>query len=467
MRRGRRVPGQLLAIGVVAISALTANPVPTAVGQQVFSRSTSNVAPGVTLTKMKVSGPNQVRILTIDPSLSGAIDVTTARRTLPGFSRTSEMARDLNANAAVNGDFGLYPGRPAHAYAEDAEIKQTSILGNSGKSYSTRQDGTASFIDSPNIDITVEQLAIQNVFSIQTWNAQAPKAGEIAAWSKFGGTMANPTKGLCAARLKIAGPAEWAPDQEGVARDYTVDTVQCGSSAMHLSGGIVIGATSGGSRRGDITGLIEDETVRLTWSFGWAGVADSMGGSPILVADGKLQVSKCGTYLCSRQPRTAVGFKENGDVLLVVIDGRQPGWSVGMTLVAEARFMLDQGATYAMNLDGGGSATMWVNGKIKNRPADGAERAVSSAIVVLPHSDDGEPILHHPIPESDLMIPSLASIVEPPQPASRAAAQDAWKSAITDPGSTGGLLDSMDHAGRTLNPAEQDWLRRFRMAQHP
>jgi hypothetical protein len=155
-------------------------------------------------------------------------------------------------------------------------------------------------------------------------------------------------------------------------------------------------------------------------------------------------------------------------VLLVVIDGRQPGWSVGMTEVEEANFMQDKlGATFAMNMDGGGSSTMWANGKIKNRPSDGSERAVSSAIVVLPNGDSGEPTLHRPIPGADLVLPPSGDASMPTLTAEQS--QAAWHAALTDPGSTGGLLDSMNQQfGRTaLTPIEQNWLQTFRAAQSP
>jgi exopolysaccharide biosynthesis protein len=77
-------------------------------------------------------------------------------------------------------------------------------------------------------------------------------------------------------------------------------------------------------------------------------------------------------------------------VLLVVIDGRQPRWSVGASLGELARIMRDLGAVEAMNLDGGGSSTMWVEGEVVNRPSDGTERKVTTAVLVLPGEDPGE-----------------------------------------------------------------------------
>ena len=68
---------------------------------------------------------------------------------------------------------------------------------------------------------------------------------------------------------------------------------------------------------------------------------------------------------------------------MITVDGRQPGVSVGMTLQELADYMLSLGATDAMNLDGGGSTTMYLDGKVVNTPSDKeGERKVSDAMVV-------------------------------------------------------------------------------------
>jgi exopolysaccharide biosynthesis protein len=73
--------------------------------------------------------------------------------------------------------------------------------------------------------------------------------------------------------------------------------------------------------------------------------------------------------------------------LLVTVDGRQKGYSIGMALRQLAELLLEFGAVDAINLDGGGSTTMVVDGKLINKPSDaGGERAVSDAILILENS---------------------------------------------------------------------------------
>jgi hypothetical protein len=85
-----------------------------------------------------------------------------------------------------------------------------------------------------------------------------------------------------------------------------------------------------------------------------------------------------------RAPRTLVGLRRDGRLLLVTVDGRQRR-SVGVTLPEAARMMRALGATEAMSLDTGGSTAMVVGRRLVNRPSDAAgERAVSNGLFVLP-----------------------------------------------------------------------------------
>ena len=89
--------------------------------------------------------------------------------------------------------------------------------------------------------------------------------------------------------------------------------------------------------------------------------------------------------MAARQPRTLAGVRADGTTLLVTVDGRRPGWSVGMTLPEAARLMRSLGARDALNLDGGGSSTMTVRGEVVSRPSDrGGERPVSDGVYALP-----------------------------------------------------------------------------------
>jgi len=71
--------------------------------------------------------------------------------------------------------------------------------------------------------------------------------------------------------------------------------------------------------------------------------------------------------------------------MLVTVDGRQPKKSVGMTIEELAVLMTGLGCVEAINLDGGGSTTMVINGRVVNNPSDATgERPISDALLVFP-----------------------------------------------------------------------------------
>lgn len=111
----------------------------------------------------------------------------------------------------------------------------------------------------------------------------------------------------------------------------------------------------------------------------WA--EEAVNGDATLVLDGN--VIDCGGCGGGRAPRTAIGHADNlRTIYLVVVDGRSSS-SRGMTIDELAVLMGSFGVDRAMNLDGGGSSTMWVDGRgVVNRPSDGAERVVANHLGV-------------------------------------------------------------------------------------
>lgn len=83
------------------------------------------------------------------------------------------------------------------------------------------------------------------------------------------------------------------------------------------------------------------------------------------------------------QPRTAVGIIDANHLVFVVVDGRSPGYSAGVTMTGLAEIMQDLGATTAYNIDGGGSSTMYFNGGLVNNPlGENKERGTSDILYI-------------------------------------------------------------------------------------
>jgi exopolysaccharide biosynthesis protein len=104
-------------------------------------------------------------------------------------------------------------------------------------------------------------------------------------------------------------------------------------------------------------------------------------GKPVLVRDGARATSS----KSQRNSRTMIGWNANGDLLLVTVDGRRPGRSVGLSVIEAANLMRALGAVDALNLDGGGSTTFVLRGRLMNRPStsSGRERAVAVAVAIV------------------------------------------------------------------------------------
>ncbi len=118
------------------------------------------------------------------------------------------------------------------------------------------------------------------------------------------------------------------------------------------------------------------------------GIKTAIGGGPVLMQDGKRVRMPRGNYaayesssMSERHPRTAIGWNDQY-YFFVEVDGRQRG-SAGMTLDELADFMGKVGCENLMNLDGGGSATLWFMGRVRNRPCDGREREIANSLVML------------------------------------------------------------------------------------
>ena len=115
-------------------------------------------------------------------------------------------------------------------------------------------------------------------------------------------------------------------------------------------------------------------------------VTDALSAGPMLLQHGALNVTAdeevfFGTSIPSTHPRTAAGITANGDLIVMVVDGRQHA-SRGVNLVELAYLMRQVGAIHALNLDGGGSSTLVVQGQLVNRPTGGTfQREVMSALV--------------------------------------------------------------------------------------
>ncbi len=116
----------------------------------------------------------------------------------------------------------------------------------------------------------------------------------------------------------------------------------------------------------------------------WDDVEHIISGGPYLIKDGQIYIDVTAQKLGSitgKNPRTAIGYTKDNEFIMVTVDGREQS-SVGMTLGQLAKFMQELGCINAMNLDGGGSSVMYVNGRVVNKPAQAGGIPLSNALTI-------------------------------------------------------------------------------------
>ena len=155
-------------------------------------------------------------------------------------------------------------------------------------------------------------------------------------------------------------------------------TADSGSVALAPGTAVLVARGNAASKLRAEAAVGTELTLRLILQPDWSVVADAVGGGPVLVRDGKpvYRANEAFTVRSSRRatPERPWASSQTAACSWLVVDGRQPGYSAGMTTFEMALTMARLGAVRAMQLDGGGSSTLAFDGKVLNSP-----RTVASA----------------------------------------------------------------------------------------
>lgn len=315
------------------------------------------------------AGGSDVYLLEVDPtSPEIALDLAYGKSRILGKERVSSMARSLGALAAVNASFFSKNGDPLGLLARDGNLVSMPIL--SRGVLGVFDGGAQLLIGNPGFSGRFEfpggSLDLDGVNQVR-------KPGKVLLYTpEWGERTGNPGGGLEIAvrRGRVEGVADGNIE---IPRDGYVVAVEGGEEASSLSS-IAMGA--------------EVETV-AGMTPPWNRVDFAVGGGPVLIRRGRVRVewreeSFSRSLVVAKAPRTGVGVRGDGKLVMVVVDGRRKGVNRGVDLYEFADILAELGCRDALNLDGGGSSTMVRDGKVLNRPSDGSERRVSTAIVIKP-----------------------------------------------------------------------------------
>ncbi|MBR1438795.1 MAG: phosphodiester glycosidase family protein, partial [Synergistaceae bacterium] len=119
----------------------------------------------------------------------------------------------------------------------------------------------------------------------------------------------------------------------------------------------------------------------------WPEMTNIIQAGPLIINEGASageDENFSGGLISARHPRSAVGLNAQGSWVFIAVDGRNGMHSSGATISELAEILRGQGMMYALNLDGGGSTEIMIDGKIWNIPSDGFERRISYALGAVP-----------------------------------------------------------------------------------
>jgi exopolysaccharide biosynthesis protein len=349
-------------------------------------RRAEKVAPGIERIEIRRGdfsaglGPDRwiINVLVLDPSRTRLV-LGRANDKFVGTETTSSIARRRGALAATNGGYfrteGPYRGEPAGIVLRAGKLLSEPYRKRPGLAVSNKGGRTRlAVVDA---EVRVEAVASKGLRR-RVDGVNRPRLGDelILFTPEFDRTTLTGPDG--AEAVVDRGRANSIIDGKGAASIPRTGWVLSGNGE---AAAWVRASIEPGTRLELLTDV--RLTPRPAFSPEFVG-----GGGPRLVRAGKPVAAgpEAGGpgFTETRHPRTAVGVRADGRVLLVTVDGRQPERSVGMTIAELSALLLDLGAVEAVNMDGGGSTTMVAGGRVVNSPSDlTGERPVGDALLVL------------------------------------------------------------------------------------
>ncbi len=335
----------------------------------------------------------------------------------PRLETTSSMCARVHCVLGVNGDFSGDDNEPLGAFVTDGALLRTpnsthlqlSLTGD-GKLTDRMFSWTGKLLPTDLAPINLDGVNV------------ARPGGKIVLYTPAFGPSTDTTTPGAELVVRVVEPAgEFRLDQTARVELVALnDGVQNGP--IPPDGAVLAGEGAGADALRSLWARVNAGTashqalLRLSAD---EDVQESLGGSPILVRDGKRWFGDPGDdFTDGRHPRTMVGWTAAGDELLVTVDGREAQRSVGMSLYEATDFMIALGATDAINLDGGGSTTFVQSGNVVNQPSDVQVRSGGKTLVH--HSvEKGDTLIGHverPVSSALVVVPSIAVSVPPVDP---------------------------------------------------
>lgn len=359
------------------------------------------------------TGPWRLRVLTIRPRrLTGRLAAVLANERVLDRELPTRMATRTNAIAGVNAGYFVVEGT--------GEGDLAGTLAIDGELLSEPLNGRTNFVlpDESGAGGRLARLSFRGDVTIdgakRLLDGVDRVRGEIRSCGGAGGdrptekpfhdvTCTDPSELI---RLTPRFGANTATKQDGVEavvrNGVVTQVVEGGATPIPADGYVLSGSgdASGFLRRNAQVGdrpAVRADLLERGRLFALAG-RSVVNGGPELVRDGRFFVRGAAegfvhaydpsfyfNFAIRRNPRTLVGIRRDGTIVLVESDGRQPRWSFGLSFAESADVLRALGARQGMNLDGGGSSAITAGGRLVSRPSDDTgERPVGDGVFVVP-----------------------------------------------------------------------------------
>lgn len=316
----------------------------------------------IRFTKYYQGQPVKINVVEINPSLNSNLQLTPslASDSLGRKATITSIAKRNNSIVAINGTFFKpQTGVPLGTLMIDKKMYTGPIYNRVAMGFFDNGYDMARIQLNATLKARRTEIKVDNINQPRTLSTHiivyTPEWGKIAPTSpKYG-------------------------EQIAVSNGKVIET-STSQLAIPQDGYVVVGPAQ------KLNQIADEKEVKLDVATipNWDNVNHIISGGPYLVKNSQVYVDiseqKLGA-IGGRNPRTAIGYTADNNFIIVTVDGREKA-SIGMTLYELANFMKSIGCYNAMNLDGGGSTVLYVNGKVVNHPQVQGGIALSNALTL-------------------------------------------------------------------------------------
>ncbi|KAB8138114.1 metallophosphoesterase [Gracilibacillus oryzae] len=309
----------------------------------------------------------------------------TSKGKVRGFQQLTGMAENVDAPgnrviSGINGDFyEVATGIPNGMFINNGEIWNTANSDNR-YAFGITEDGRSVY-GQPNKHLTKELLINGQTHKINHINRSRGDNQLVLYTDKyFTSTQTNGSGDEVIVKI-VSGNVK---SGETLVMEVVEVKKDQGNTKL-VEGHAVLSAS--GTARNALAGLKAGDQIEASFQFEapWDEVVTAIGGSAMLVEDGVANTDATNGV----HPRSAIGTKADGSIVMFEVDGRQPGFSEGLGLGDLAQVMKDLGVENAINLDGGGSSTFIgrmpgdTSVQMLNSGSDGGERSNANGLLLV------------------------------------------------------------------------------------